>query len=41
MTRSRRVVYECVIFLGLFIGFVAFLWLWFHTQPAPPADFPR
>jgi len=41
MTRQKRMVYEWLIFVGLLVGFAAFLWLWFHTEPAGPADFSR
>lgn len=41
MRRRRRVLYEWLIFGGLLVGFLAFLWIWFHTQPAAPADFSK
>jgi len=39
MSRRRRLVYEWLIFLGLLVAFAIFLSVWFHTDPAGPADF--
>jgi hypothetical protein len=36
---SRKLIYQWLIFLALFIGFAGILWLWFQTEPAGPADF--
>jgi hypothetical protein len=38
---NRRSVSAWMIFSGLLVGFVLFLWIWFHTEPAAPGDFSR
>jgi hypothetical protein len=41
MSRRGRAVFQWLIFSGLLVGFAAFLWIWFHTEPAAPGDFSR
>ncbi len=41
MNRRRRVMFEWLIFGGLFLGFALFMWIWFQTSPAVPADFSK
>lgn len=41
MNRRRSSVLGWMIFSGLMVGFALFLWIWFHTELAPPGDFSR
>ena len=35
----RRVMHQWLVFGGLFVGFMMFLWILFHTEPTGPTDF--
>jgi cbb3-type cytochrome oxidase subunit 3 len=39
MELRRKVVYSWMIFIILLLAFLAVVWVVYHREPAPPADY--